>query len=128
MKIGTKLAAGFAGVVFLMIILGATGIIALKSVNRGYGIDVKNEELVRNLAQRIKISALQVRRNEKDFMACQNMKYFELGNKHLDLVVKDAKALQELTSNQEIRTYLDSALQGVANYRALFANISGQGI
>lgn len=123
MKIGAKLAAGFGGVVFLMIILGVTGIIALKSVNRGYGIDVKNEELARNQAQRIKIGALQVRRNEKDFMARQNMKYFEQGNKHLDLVVKDAKALQELTSNQEIRTDLDSALQGVANYRALFANL-----
>ena len=35
MKIGAKLAVGFAGVVFLMIILGVIGIIALKSVNRG---------------------------------------------------------------------------------------------
>ena len=124
MKIGAKLAAGFGALVLLMIILGATGVIQLKSVITGYGVDVKTEELAKSLAQQIKTDILQVRRNEKDFMARQDMKYFELGNKNLDLAVKHAKELQGLTSNQEIRTGINDALEGIAAYRASFTKLA----
>ncbi len=124
MKIGAKLAAGFGVVVLLMIVLGATGIIELNVVNTGYGVDVKNEEMSKSLAQRIKTDILEVRRNEKDFMERQDMKYFERANKNLALAVKDAKELQELTTNHDIRSGLNQGLQGIASYRTAFAKLA----
>ncbi|HIJ79794.1 MAG: methyl-accepting chemotaxis protein [Desulfobulbaceae bacterium] len=124
MKIGQKLALGFGIVIVLMIILGATGIIQLNNVNTGYKVDVKKEEFAKFLAQKLQADVLQVRRNEKDFMARQDLKYFQKGNNNLELAEKDVSILMETTANQEIRNELNLALQGLAAYRYAFARLA----
>ncbi|MDH3393268.1 MAG: methyl-accepting chemotaxis protein, partial [Desulfobulbaceae bacterium] len=124
MKIGKKLAMGFGIVVFLMILLGATGIIQLNSVNNGYKVSVKKEENAKFLAQKLQSDILQVRRNEKDFLARQDMKYFKKGNGNLDLAAEDARKLMETTTEDGIRNNLGKALQGIDSYRTAFAKLA----
>ncbi len=51
--------AGFGAIVLLMAILGATGIIQLKSVNTGYAVNVNNEEQAGRIFQAVE-GALQL--------------------------------------------------------------------
>jgi methyl-accepting chemotaxis protein len=79
--IGRKLAAGFAAVIFLSIILGVAGLYAINrvktTVDRTIAIDARSEAL----ARMIEISMLEARRREKDFF----LRYKALG-------VEEAKA------------------------------------
>lgn len=124
MKIGMKLGAGFGAVIVLLVILGGIGIYQLKSVNNGYQKDVLVLEGVEKTSIKAKAALLEVRRSEKDFIARQDMKYFERGNEFLGKAEGYVKEIMEQTSFQENKQGISEALAAIGQYRSDFAELA----
>ncbi len=124
MKIGVKLGIGFGVLIILLIVLGITGITELKTVTNGFGVEVKGEENAKNLAMRLVTNMLEVRRSEKDFLARQNMKYFDRGNTYLSKAVQTAKEIQDNATNEPIKNKAIEASAAIEKYKASFAEMA----
>ncbi len=122
MKIAAKLGAGFGLVVALLLVVAATAIVQLRSVNNGYREDVVSAmESATNAAQ-LQAAVLEVRRNEKDFITRQETKYYQNMVTFLDEADKQAEELKKSVAgiddkvvanvvevHKEIKSYRDAA-------------------
>ena len=119
MKIGVKLGLGFGLVVLLLLFVAGTGILQLSSVNNNYKTGVVGALHVEILSSEIESAILQVRRNEKDFIARQDEKYYQQAiqwleetdkiNKEFDLylaTIQDKQIVEnEATIHREAGAY-----------------------
>jgi methyl-accepting chemotaxis protein len=124
MKIGMKLAAGFGAIVVLLAVLGGIGIVQLKSVNNGYQNDVLVQEDIAMASMDSIAALLEVRRSEKDFIARQDMKYFERGNTFIKEVEKYTQNILDKSSSPEIKKMGAEGLTAVAQYKNVFADLA----
>jgi methyl-accepting chemotaxis protein len=124
LKIGTKIGGGMGIIIVLLILLSAVGIYQLKSVNRGYDVEVGNKVKASTNALKINAAALEVRRSEKDFLARQDRKYVERANDYLDRIVGYINDLKALKISDQVRSQLDQALNDVSGYRAALAQVA----
>ena len=123
LKIGTKIGGGMGIIIVLLILLGTVGIYQLKSVNRGYDVEVGNKVEASTNALKINTAVLEVRRSEKDFLARQDRKYVERANDYLDRIVVYINDLKAQKISDQVRSQLEQALNDVDNYRAALAQV-----
>ncbi|PLX90954.1 MAG: hypothetical protein C0620_12695 [Desulfuromonas sp.] len=124
MKISTKLMLGFGTIVLFLVVLGATGIYQLRSVNRGYRVDVMTEMMIKDCAREMETDILQIRRSEKDFLARQDMKYVERAQRYLSEALDDIGELKELEDDEHLQAELDKVAGQINRYAVLFEQIS----
>ncbi|PLX97197.1 MAG: methyl-accepting chemotaxis protein [Desulfuromonas sp.] len=112
-------------VIILLLVVAATAIIQLRSVNQGYKEEVAGLNRVENMAREIETDILQVRRSEKDFLARQDSKYFTRVNTYLDKAAAHASELQQLlgANYAEITSKAQKIRALVSSYRDDFANL-----
>ena len=123
MNIGKKIAAGFGVVILLLIVISFVGIQDLKSVTKGYQVEVITEKNIAEKSEKIQIYLLQIRRNEKDFMARKDMKYPERVNKYLDLAYTVAEEIENTTANKVILPKLKEIETEIASYKSEFEKL-----
>jgi methyl-accepting chemotaxis protein len=124
MKIGVKLGVGFGTVVLLLIILGGVGMIELKAVDSGYKDDVLVQDHVQLLAVDAVASMLQVRRSEKDFVARQDMKYFNRGNKYIAETESVIQEIRQASVTSEIKAKCSQLVGLLTEYKQAFAKLA----
>ena len=120
MKIGAKLGVGFGVVSLLLVVAGVTGILALKSVSKGYSVDVEREDQAKDRATQVVIEMLEIRQSEKDFLLYHDLKYFEQGKRHLSEAARLAGELKKSPTHSDIKERISEVLTGVADYGARF--------
>lgn len=125
MKIGVKLGLGFGLVVLLLLFVAGTGIFQLSSVNNSYKNGVVGALHVEILAGEMETAILEVRRNEKDFLARQEEKYYKQAIEWLDETEKIKKEFEiYFASIQDKKILENDATIGkeIAVYRESFEN------
>lgn len=124
LKIGAKVGGGIGIIFILLIMLGTIGIYQLRSVNKGYSINVENKFEASSTSLKINADILEVRRSEKNFMARQNLTYVQHANQYLDNIINHINNLEPLEISDQVHSQFDQALANVAGYRAVLAEMA----
>lgn len=125
-RLGKKLAFGFAIVLFLLAVDALTGIFSLNSVINNYQNEFKNEADVNIKAEELQSFLLQVRRSEKDFDARKDVKYIKRVNDFLDKADINITEMSKKSSFEDIKSKLKDVSREVADYRENFKDYSNK--
>lgn len=124
MKIGFKLGLAFGAIVVLLLILGGVSSYQMNAVSDGFSVDVQRAQDSKSLAQQIEADVLQVRRNEKDFLARNDLKYFDRGIKYLEKTGQAAGQLQQLTHDPQVKSKATEIQAAVSNFQQSFSKLA----
>jgi methyl-accepting chemotaxis protein len=117
-RIGILAAMGVASVV----ILGSTYVAGDLSTSAASADQQDNAELAQ-LAMSVEIGALQMRRNEKDFLLRRDMKYVERYEESALNVLDALDAMQNLPAAADVRTEIEVIEQGITAHIGQFRSV-----
>ena len=95
MNIGQKLLVGFGVVLLLTVVVGALGGYSLDRVATTYQVDIAKENFIKEQTDGIKVSLLEVRRSEKDFLMRRDLKYPDRVTEYLGIGENQIKKIVE---------------------------------
>jgi len=123
MSIGQKLLVGFGVVLLLTVVVGALGGYSLGRVATVYQVDVAKQNVIKEQADGIKVSLLEVRRSEKDFLMRKDLKYPDRVTEYLGNGESRVKNIVEKTESEEIKDKSRQILDEIERYRESFKTL-----
>ncbi len=117
-RIGILAAMGVASVV----VLGTTYLVGDISTSAATSDQQENAELAQ-LAMSVEIGALQMRRNEKDFLLRNDMKYVERYEESALNVLTALDAMKSLPSAEELVAEIEAIEQGITDHIGQFRSV-----
>lgn len=121
MKIGAKisLSFGLVGILFLLVLwqYHSTSL----DLQSDYGTLLNVSEAKKSLSSNIRISMLQARRSEKDFLARKELKYVDRVSVAVDQIIKDANEIKKIENDNGGDTEVaDNIIKNIQIYHTFF--------
>ncbi|AMV71742.1 hypothetical protein JCM30471_01960 [Desulfuromonas carbonis] len=118
MKIAAKLGLGFGLVVALLVVVSATAILQLRSVNRGYQDDVGTAYHAVDAAMQTQVDLLRALRNQKNFHETNELAYAEKAKEWLKTTEKDLVDLKQVVRGMgtEAQNQVDESAKVLSRY------------
>ena len=123
MNIGQKLLVGFGVVLLLTVVVGALGGYSLDRVATTYQVDIAKENFIKEQTDGIKVSLLEVRRSEKDFLMRRDLKYPDRVTEYLGIGENQIKKIVENTEDEQIKGKARQILDEIGRYRESFKKL-----
>jgi len=123
MKLGMKIGLGFGVLLLLLLFIAIIGFSQLKSVTSGYKENVLKDVAIKDLSNEIVIDWLQLRRNEKDFLARKDIKYVTVAQTYSSGILEDLKRIEEQKPDDKIVEESHKIKDNVDNYISLFSQL-----
>ena len=118
MKIAAKLGAGFGLVVALLVVVAATAILQLRSVDRGYQDQVGSAQHAVDAAMQTQVDLLRALRNQKAFFETKDLAKAQQAQEWLDATGKDLTDLNSVVGvvGAEAQTRVEQSSKLVVQY------------
>ncbi|MDX9709687.1 MAG: methyl-accepting chemotaxis protein [Trichloromonas sp.] len=123
MGIGKKLFIGFGVVLVLTVVVGALGGYSLDRMATTYQVDVAKQNVIKEQTDEMKVSLLEARRGEKDFLMRRELKYPDRVAEFLAMGESQAKKIVENTEAEEIKGKTQRILDEIERYRESFKKL-----
>jgi len=123
MKIGAKLALGFGVLIALVVVLGIVGVIQISKITNDYGVEFKAFQDTGMYSDELIGQVLQVRRNEKDFIARLDTKYEDKLNSHIDAGKDIAGTIISLNVDPQVVEKARNVQKDLDNYKNGFREL-----
>lgn len=109
MKVGTKIASGFAAITVLRIIVGIVGYLIITLTNR--------QVLIAETAYMIKLNCLEARRQEKNYIIRKDEQHFDAWEKSVSEIEKVAAEGLSVADDEDILRWLNDGLEELGYYK-----------
>ena len=97
-----------------------TGLLILLITNNLFSHQIRQLDNAKQIVQSIEVSALQLRRNEKDFIIRQDLKYGEKHQKNFELLLADLDELAKINESLDANIPVKQLKQYLVEYRNQF--------
>lgn len=116
LKLSTKIAAGYAVVIFFLVVVGVTGYIGLENVTSEIAAINQQFEIAEKVKE-VEAGATDAQANSLRYIIYRDDKYNEAIGKDCDAVLLATKEAKEMMLSAENRKSADNVAAAVANYR-----------
>ncbi len=116
LKLSTKIAAGYAVVIFFLVVVGVTGYLGLRNVISEITAINQQFEIARKVKE-VEAGASDAQANSLRYIIYRDDKYHEAIRKECDAVLSATKEAKEMMLSAENRRSADNVVAAVENYR-----------